>query len=244
VQIETLPPEPAPKEGTILYLDDQPSHRLLFERSFRADWLILTAGSADEAREILKEHQVFLVVADHNMPGVSGIDFLQEVKSAHPATVRAILSAYADPSLKEEASRRAGIAAYLEKPWDRETIRRFLDEAYARYLFGVPTPATPERPDLESILQRGLSSPDRLASLFSRLERPVDERGFRRVILTYSEPPLKSFVAVVRRPTEEWIAKALQAAVSGNPREVEKILSAYFGQTVSEATEPPERNLH
>ncbi|MGH7273840.1 MAG: response regulator, partial [Nitrospiria bacterium] len=79
-------------EPTILYVDDQPSHLALFKKAFQGDYLVLTAASGEEGLEILKNHDIFLVIADHNMPRMTGIDFLQKAQEISPKVVQAVLS--------------------------------------------------------------------------------------------------------------------------------------------------------
>ncbi|MBI2981586.1 MAG: response regulator, partial [Deltaproteobacteria bacterium] len=177
-------------EKAILYLDDQASHRLLFERSFRGDWLILTASTSEEALQILREHDIFLVVADQNMPNVTGIDFLKQVREISPQAVRAILSAYGDAELKKEAFDKAQISAYLEKPWNRQEIQSFIESSYNRFVNGetIPNPIESPEKKIEKLINEGSQSANRLCHLLSELEGRVDKRGQKRIVLTYSEP--------------------------------------------------------
>ncbi|MBI2082410.1 MAG: response regulator [Deltaproteobacteria bacterium] len=227
-------------EKAILYLDDQASHRLLFERSFRGDWLILTTSSASEAIKILKEHDVFLVIADQNMPETTGIDFLTEVKQISPQAVRAILSAYGDADLKKEAFEKAKISAYLEKPWDRHKIRSFIEEAYNRFSNGETIPIKEEPPEkkIEKLINEGSQSSNNLCKLVSQLEARVDERGRKRIILTYSEPRLKNFVVLIRRPCPEELLEAAAAAIVAENEKMEGALLRYLKRLSSEDSAP------
>ena len=84
-------------QKTILYVDDQPSHRALFLKAFQGKYDIVTAASGEEGIEIIKKNKISLIIADHNMPGMSGIDFLEKAQKMNPAAEKAILSAYLDP---------------------------------------------------------------------------------------------------------------------------------------------------
>lgn len=214
-------------EPTILYVDDQASHRILFERTFRGDWLVLTAATATEGLNLLKEHAIFLVLADQNMPGLTGIDFLVQAKEQAPEAARAILSAYGSPEIRAEAKRRAGIAAFLEKPWDRDQLKGFIQTTLTRYRLGIPTPTEVEAPSLERLLQGGCWG-ERLTELFALLEAQIDDRGRRRIILNFSEPRLRDYVPIIRRPLPGPLARAHLAALSGRLREMEQALTEYL----------------
>lgn len=211
-------------DATILYVDDQPSHRLLFEHAFRGDWLVLTAPSAEEGLQILQEHAIFLVVADLSMPKISGIDFLSEVQKVSPQTVRAVLSAYSSAPLKEEAKRKAGVTAFFEKPWDKQRIRHFIDESYARLLTNEPQQEKqPE--DLNSLIQKKTVPLSIVSQLPQKAEGEVDARGAKRIFLSYCEPPLrKEEVAIIRRAAKESWCRAVIASIQGDHDSLEKAL--------------------
>lgn len=227
-------------EATILYIDDQPSHRMLFEKTFRGNWLVLTTASPEEALQILEEHDIFLVVADHNMPGVTGIDFLAQAKEVSPKTVRAILSAYSDEALKAEATRRAQIAAYLEKPWDKKKIRAFIEESFLNFIHGVTEPAP--RQDYETVLRARSVPIQGLSELVSMLGEKIDEQAARRIALSFAEPRIKDFVPLIRRPVAASLRQATQAAVSGQTREMEKALLDYLKTREPSLSPEPDRH--
>ena len=62
-------------------------------RSYEFD--VVTAGSADEALEILEQSAVDVVVSDERMPGMSGVRFLAHVREHHPDAERIILTGHA-----------------------------------------------------------------------------------------------------------------------------------------------------
>jgi enoyl-CoA hydratase/carnithine racemase len=53
-------------------------------------------GSADEARGLLEQHEVSVILCDQRMPGTTGVRFLKEVRELWPDTVRIIISGYTD----------------------------------------------------------------------------------------------------------------------------------------------------
>ena len=189
---------------------------MLFKKSFETEYPILTVSSGDEGLEILQNQDIFLVLADHQMPRMSGVDFLEQARKVSPKSVRAILSAYHDKELRTEAQQRAQIKEYLKKPWRRDEIRPFLDEARRLYQVEIE-PAT------EPALFWG-----RLCQLLDKFGDTTDKRGAKRVYLSYVEPPLKRVVATIRRSAPEALSKAEECALRGDIQGLEANLLAYL----------------
>lgn len=231
-------------EPTILYVDDQPSHLALFKKVFQGDYLVLTAQNPDEGLEILDNHEVFLVLADHNMPRMTGVDFLQKAQEISPKAVRAVLSAYTNEEIIKEAVQRAKVAGTLTKPWKLGPMRQFIEESYRLYERGVPVgdlvPTLPPPPPS----QRDPIEPEKICRFFDRLEARVDKRGARRIFLKYVEPPLKSFVPTFRRPAPEFLTKAQREILQGNLLGAERILTEYLKNISAKSeTETPSAEI-
>src|SRR5262245_34027420 len=65
--------------------DDDASRDILRRRMVRAGYAAITAADVDAAREALRE-QPDLVLLDVMLPGVSGLDFLREIRKRHAIT--------------------------------------------------------------------------------------------------------------------------------------------------------------
>ena len=68
-----------------------------------------------EALSIMASQRFDVVVSDFNMPGMSGLEFLDTVTRDHRETIRILITAYQTDALEEEAHRR-GIS-YITKPF-------------------------------------------------------------------------------------------------------------------------------
>jgi thioredoxin reductase (NADPH) len=112
----------------VLAVDDDPAALQPVERELRnryqADYDLHFAGSAEEALAILSEireagGEVALVLAEQWMQGMTGIDFLAEVRALHPEAKRSLLIGWADqasaPVLRASALRQ--IDDWIAKPW-------------------------------------------------------------------------------------------------------------------------------
>lgn len=96
---------------------------------------ILTAESGEDALRHLG--RVDLVVADHRMPGMTGVELLTRVREEHPEVVRVLVTAYADLDVAIAALERAEVHYYLRKPWDASEIQSLIASALARSTAGM-----------------------------------------------------------------------------------------------------------
>ena len=111
----------------IFAVDDDPQVLRAVERDLRRkygmDYRVLRAESGEEALKTVKQLEeraetVALFVADQRMPGMTGVEFLEQAKDVFPSAKRTLLTAYADTDAAIRAINKAGIDYYLMKPWD------------------------------------------------------------------------------------------------------------------------------
>ena len=79
--------------ASILVVDDDPDITHLFSEVLRQDYSVLTAGSGDEALSVLQHSPVVAIVADHMMPGLSGVEVLQSSHDLQPHAARILVTA-------------------------------------------------------------------------------------------------------------------------------------------------------
>jgi DNA-binding NtrC family response regulator len=123
------------EEIAVLFVDDEPDMRRAVKRFLaKSDFGVLTAGSADEALEILRRRQIGVLVADIKLPGMDGLSLLEKVRHLHPDTVRVVFSADVPGGQLQEWIDRGRIFRFISKPVDLPEFRRTLDGAVAHYL--------------------------------------------------------------------------------------------------------------
>ncbi|XGU21619.1 response regulator [Rhodococcus sp. 3Y1] len=66
----------------------------------------------------LRGDAVAVIVADYRMPGLSGIEFLEQAMDLYPVARRVLLTAYADTDAAIDAINVVDLDHYLLKPWD------------------------------------------------------------------------------------------------------------------------------
>jgi len=72
--------------------------------------------SSSEALSMLGTQRFDVVISDFNMPGASGLEFLNTVRQAHREMILVLITAYGTEALEEEMQ-RLGIG-YLTKPFE------------------------------------------------------------------------------------------------------------------------------
>jgi len=107
---------------TLLVIDDEVRSQESIRRTLDEEFSVLTASSAEEGRAIMERERVNVVLCDHRMPGVTGIDFLKEVRERWPDAVRMIISGYTDVEDIIAGINDAGIYQYILKPWHPESL--------------------------------------------------------------------------------------------------------------------------
>ena len=121
-------------ERTILLVDDEENITASLVRLLRRDgYTILRANSGQEGLELLTQREVGVIVSDQRMPGMTGVEFLSEVKELYPDTVRIVLSGYTELNSVTDAINRGAVYKFLTKPWEDDLLRANVDEAFRRY---------------------------------------------------------------------------------------------------------------
>ncbi|MGB7085031.1 MAG: FAD-dependent oxidoreductase [Phormidesmis sp.] len=123
----------------ILTIDDDPAVLQSIARDLRKQYgdrfRIVRADSGASALEVtqqlkLRGDSVALFLADQRMPGMSGVEFLEQGSEIFPLAKRALLTAYADTNAAIESINNAHLDYYLLKPWDppEEKLYPVLDD--------------------------------------------------------------------------------------------------------------------
>jgi DNA-binding NtrC family response regulator len=115
----------------VMLVDDEPRILSALRRVLRREGFeLLLVESARDALTELEEREIDVVVSDHKMPGISGMELLERIAERWPSTARILLSGWSN----EIASRDlegARLHAVLTKPWDEEALKRSIQSALA-----------------------------------------------------------------------------------------------------------------
>ena len=107
------------QQETVLVVDDEPHIALSIERSLRDIYQIRVAHSGVEALKIIRRSQPDLIILDVMMPGMSGLQFCQEVRQDPILRTTPILFLTANVNMEDKlAGFEAGADDYLTKPFE------------------------------------------------------------------------------------------------------------------------------
>lgn len=113
----------------VLFVDDEEGVLRALKRLFRRENVeVLTAQSGPEGLAILEERSVHVVVSDQRMTGMPGTEFLRKVRDLYPATVRCILSGYAEMDSVVAAINDGNVTRFMAKPWVDDELKAVLRE--------------------------------------------------------------------------------------------------------------------
>ncbi|WP_194897121.1 FAD-dependent oxidoreductase [Catenulispora pinisilvae] len=118
----------------ILTVDDDPGVSRAIARDLRrrygGDYRIVRAESGAAGLEALQELKlrgdlVSLLIADHRMPEMNGVEFLERAIDIYPAARSILLTAYADTEAAIDAINIVDLDHYLLKPWDPPEVKLY-----------------------------------------------------------------------------------------------------------------------
>ena len=118
----------------VLFVDDDANLLDAVQRTMRKQFSIDTAKSGAEGlQKIANTGPYAVVVADMQMPGMSGLEFLKQVQTAAPDAVRMMLTGNADQKTAMDAVNDGRVFRFLTKPCPPPTLAPALDSALEQF---------------------------------------------------------------------------------------------------------------
>lgn len=118
---------------TVLCVDDEPNILAALHRVLRgAQVNVLAAAGGEEALALLRAQPVDMVISDMRMPGIDGVQLLEQLHQRWPQTVRILLTGHADLHSAVGAVNRGAIFRYLQKPWNEHELQAAVREGLER----------------------------------------------------------------------------------------------------------------
>lgn len=143
----------ADKSIELLLVDDDPDFRGTVARRFlRRGYSVHEAACGDEALKLLSRREFDVVVLDLVMPGMGGIEVLEQIKANHPEVEVVMLTGQGTIETAVRAM-KLGAYDYLTKPFALAELEVLLEKAYERRLLRK------ENQQLKQVLERQQHQP-------------------------------------------------------------------------------------
>jgi CheY-like chemotaxis protein len=148
--------------SVILLADDSPHAQRMGERILSGEgYQVVWVGDGEAAALRLPEIDPDVVIADANLPGLSGIELCRYIKSSC-RHVRVILTAGQVEEVDESAARRAGCDAILRKPFEAsvmlDTLRPLAEKAQQGRKTAAPAAATLRTDEIRAAVEHAVES--------------------------------------------------------------------------------------
>ena len=114
----------------ILVVDDEESILSSINRTLvRKHYSVYTAKSGKDALALMDNMEFAVIISDHHMPRMTGIELLQTVNLLSPNTERILMTGFAELDMLIDAINMGNITQIICKPWTDENLLRSVTAA-------------------------------------------------------------------------------------------------------------------
>ncbi len=118
---------------TILIIDDEKNYRVVLEALLGSEgYETISADNATEALRLIRRSDLDLVITDMKMPGISGMELLEESKKIKPELPVIMMTAYGTIEMAVEAMKKHAYD-YISKPFKNEELKLTIRKALENY---------------------------------------------------------------------------------------------------------------
>jgi len=119
--------------NTILVVDDEPNYLVVLSELLKEEgYEVITAQRGEDGLKIVAETDLDLVITDMRMPGMDGLELLQEIKSSHKDLPVIMITAFGEVE-KAVVAMKAGAYNYLAKPFNNDELLLNIRKAIEHY---------------------------------------------------------------------------------------------------------------
>lgn len=119
------------ERARVLCVDDEPHVLRALTWLLGGQFEVSTATDAVEALGLLQKNDYDVVISDQRMPGVSGVEFLRDVRKRAPRAMRILLSGYSDLDAMVGSANESQVFRFVAKPWNVQELSHLVAEAAA-----------------------------------------------------------------------------------------------------------------
>jgi two-component system NtrC family response regulator len=118
---------------SILIVDDEKNYRVVLEALLEPEgYEIFTAANAVDALKVIKESDIDLIITDMKMPGMTGMELLEETKAIKPDLPIIIMTAFGTIEMAVEAMKKHAYD-YITKPFQNDALKLTIGKALENY---------------------------------------------------------------------------------------------------------------
>ena len=124
VRLDRAPLVEGNKEGRVMVLDDEPTIAQYLSKMLQSHGFdVVVAGDPQEALETVTETSigVDLLITDHAMPGMTGLELAEKVLSVRPDMPIILMTGYS-AQIDGELAMKSGVKGFLKKPMTQERV--------------------------------------------------------------------------------------------------------------------------
>lgn len=123
------------KNLNILYIEDEKNIRLNIKKTLELFCEnVFDTENISNAKKILTTQRIDIIISDINLPDMSGIDFVKEIRISDKTIPIVLLSAYTNKEFLLEAT-KLKLVDYLTKPIDFKSLNNALQKCVEEILY-------------------------------------------------------------------------------------------------------------
>jgi DNA-binding NtrC family response regulator len=129
---------------TMLVVDDEAGPRESLRMILKPLYDVHTASNGQEALQLIQSKDIDVVTLDLNMPGLSGIDVLKEIRNLRPKTEVIVITGYGTLNNAQEAI-RFGAGDFISKPFNVADVISIVAKSFERRNYTLKITSLVER---------------------------------------------------------------------------------------------------
>jgi len=202
--------------GTVLVIDDELGPRESLRLILKDSYTVFTASGGDEGLSVLRKNQIDIVILDLRMPGKTGLETLEEIRSIDTEIPVIILTGYGTIEDARQATHHR-VFEFLAKPFDIPVMKDIINRAVENRRMQELTRLELRKGQLlEEIKNISATSPDMETSLNSVLQTAVIGLKAETASIFLYEEPTGELVLAASHGVPGGIEKNTRHALEGN----------------------------